>query len=864
VSRFADPERAAKAFERIARLTGDPALTVDDPLFEGCPDPDQALTTLERWLKASTNPATAWGHLLGSGPLARLLTGLLGASHQLGDVLVQNPERATLLLDPAALAERPSVAGARTEARRLLGEAHSYWHRLDRLRFVKQRWMLTIAGCDLARLWPEEDVWSALADVAEALVVEAAEVVWAHLGGAAPCPVAIVAMGKLGGRELNYSSDVDLLYVLPDEADADTEAKATRLCEVLGRAVSDRMGRGALYRVDLRLRPFGGTGPILNRFQAVQGYYERYAEPWELLALIRSRVLGGGPLTEEWEAMRQRLAFPEQIVEWAVEGLLVMREQVEVLAPEEDLKRGAGGIRDVEFLTQILQMLGGWAGPSLRVAGTLPAIRALAAAGTLPAEEAADLIRGYTLLRQVEHRVQIAGDRQTHSLPSSPAARDYLARSLGMTGAGELLERLDETRRRLRAIWDGRMRRVAGEDPAQRLDDALGRLAIPAKAWLESLGEPGAFARALLENADSLQRFERALRDAPALVPLLHQDLALSEQLLSGEIEEPEGFGVRLAAVERAGTTAELARAMARAWRGAALAWALGGGWPLGTELARVADATARTLLRLAEAPLDVIALGSWASGELSPGSDLDALLLAGAAGGRAEAGAERVLAHVAVARRGGAPLDLDLRLRPDGRKGPLVRSDGAFLAYASGAMESWERFALTQARLVTGRPEALALVHRAAFGGAADLAELRRMKRRIETERVPAQHLRRHVKLGWGGLDDIRWLVGVRLIRAAPPAPPEASLDARLAFLGSARELNAAEIAVVRDAHSFLVALRDWLWLLGMPDDVLPENPHKLDHLARVMGLEEGNALLARHREHAEGVRALLEDAWA
>lgn len=849
--------------ERIARLTSDEPLVLDDALFQGCADADQALSYLEQWLKASANPATAWRHLLDSGPLGRLLVDLLGVSHQLGDVLVQGPERANLILDPATLTERPTIDGVREEARRLLRDASAYRHRLDRLRYVRQGWMLRVAACDIGRLWPEEHVWTAISDVAEALLVECAEAVWEHLGGEGACPVAIVGMGKLGGRELNYSSDTDLVYVLPDEADPAQESLAVRFCEAFGRAVSDRMGRGALYRVDLRLRPFGGAGPIVSRMTSIEGYYERYAEPWECMALIRSKVLGGGALASRWEAMRARVAFPDQIVEWAVEGLIQMRGQVEEFGEVGDLKRGAGGIRDVEFLVQILQMLRGRAEPALRVPGTLPAIRAMVVAGVLDAPTASAMADGYTLLRQVEHRIQIAGDQQTHALPSDPTARDFLARSLGLGSFAELDGVVDSCRRRMREIWDGTLRRTGASEPMRRLDDALGRHAAAGRSWLDALGEPETYARAMLENADSLRRFESMLAGAPALVPYLHRDHALTEQVISGEIEEPEGLEVRLRSIDRASSTDDLARSVAGAWRAAIGGWVLGAEWVLGPELSRIWDAAARALIRLSGAAFDAIALGSWAASEGQPGSDLDVLFLTAGDPGRAEPAAEKFLAHVAVARRAGAPIEFDLRLRPEGRRGALVRSHDAFRAYEAASMEPWERLALTQARLVAGATDSLALVQHAAFGKPPDLAELRHMKRRIEAERVPAQHQHRNIKLGWGALDDIRWQVAIRMMRLGSGPPPGATLSDSLGHLASHGALNAAETEVLRAAHRFFSGLRCRLWALGIADDVLPENPNKLDQLAVAMGLQEGNVLLAQRREHAEGVRALFEEAW-
>lgn len=873
MARFVDPESARNAFERIGRLTSQP---VDDFMahaFDANPNPDQALVHFERWLNALGNPSTQFANLRHGG-LGPLLLMLMGASHQLADVLVQNPELADLVLDPDALAERPTAAQVVKEGRRLLQGARSYHHELDRLRFLKQGWYLRLAVNDLASSWPESDVWHSLSELADGLLELLVEVVWKHYAAerniAAPCPVSIVGFGKLGGHELNYSSDIDLVYVIPDDTDETTERHAGRFCELLGQACQGRMSRGALFRVDLRLRPFGRSGPIVSRMRALESYYERYAEAWEHLALIRSRVvIGDRRLAERWDAMRERVSFAPLRGEWVIEELLAMRERVEELGGERDVKRGAGGIRDVEFLTQILQMLEGHAHPELRVRPTTDALAVARGLGLVRPADAEMLTEGYTLLRQVEHRIQLVGDLQTHEIPSDEKAKETLARGLGFHGAHEFEERLSDVRTEIRAIYTRTLRTggLRSGDPRDAVAKALGKDSAAALAWIDALASPSEFYATLVGNEGSLRRLSRIARFAPKLVEGLRADYALTEQLLSGEIEEDQNPAERIRRLEPSANKQALATALRRAWTAATVRWVLLGEGRLGPDLAAVADAGLVHILNQVAPELDVLALGSYGSCDQSWASDEDALFLVGESVSFADAerSAQAVLQTLRDLAPLGSPLHVDLRLRPEGRSGALVRTDEGFEAYRANDMESWERFALGRARLVKGRERALELVRKAAYEpklDAAMLDELLYMKHRIETERVAPQHIGRQIKLGRGGLDDIDWLVQLALMAEPSALTPDAiDAESRLRCLADSKQLNLAEVAELRHARRLHLATREMVLLLGYEPDIVPENPDKLERLAQALGYGTGNAFLAEHNGACDSVRTLYEE---
>src|SRR5579862_3622919 len=346
---FKHPEAAVNTMDRLAALTG---ISLDAGLFSESPDPDQALLNLERWLNATASPSLYLQQALDDPEVGKLLFRLLGTSQPIADSLVQNPELASIVFDREELTAIPSPTLVIEQGKQLLSDATSYSHGLDRLRYLKQRWMLPIVVNDLARLWPEPVVWKAISDVAEALVALTLDLVWEDQkqsrGLDGECPIMVVGYGKLGGEELNYSSDIDLVYIFRDGGE---EIRLSRVCEALTRALTDRMGRGQLFRVDLRLRPYGGIGPVAASMGSAESYYDLYAEPWEIQALLRSKPIAGpNELFVRWEAMRVRHCFKPMLATEAIEESLAMRARTEQAAGDGDIKRGAGGIRDVEFL----------------------------------------------------------------------------------------------------------------------------------------------------------------------------------------------------------------------------------------------------------------------------------------------------------------------------------------------------------------------------------------------------------------------------------------------------------------------------------------------------------------------------------
>ncbi len=865
MSPFADPEAALRARARLEEIGGGSLDGFFDDAFAENPAPDAALTNLERWLQATSNAGIHLQQVIDAGPLGKLLMTLLGSSQPIADSLIQNPELASLVLDPTQVSLLPTRAGIVEEGSRMLAASSSHSHALDRLRFLKQRWNLGIVVNDLAGTWAQPQVWLALSELAEALIELAARLAAQENSSD---PVAVIAFGKLGGCELNYSSDVDLVYVAPDGLDMQQEQACSKFCEALGRALTVRMGRGWLYRVDLRLRPYGAAGPIVRSVKGYEAYYQAYAEPWEVLALLRSRpIVGPAEIAERWERMRETTCFRPRLSEVALEQILAMKSRIQDSSADDDLKRGAGGIRDVEFLTQVLQLVNGHGRPELQVRPTLDAIAALDAAGILEHSVALALAEGYVFLRRLEHRTQLVGDRQTHSIPASSQARESLARMMGLGSWKQLEAKLSFHRRTIQTLYQSTLQQEDGPaDEREAVRGRLGSLGPAALQWFDVLPESASYYEGLLANEGSLRRVETILAFAPRLVPNLKASLPLTENLLSGEIEEAADPAARIGLVADDEPLETLADAVVSANTATIARWVLTPDFDLNAEITRTAEAVVAACLRRLGARLDVIGLGSFGNMEMGPDSDIDLLFLTHEPErhAEAEATAQRFLGLIGRLKRLGSPFDVDLRLRPEGGKGMLARTFEGFRTYDLHGMEMWERFALGHARLVAGSPKALALVLESAYFlplTPERLQDLVSMKRRVETERVLPQHLKRQVKLGHGGLNDIEWLVHLIEMRypTATDAGTTTDMEQRIRNVGRAQLINAFEVELLIEARRHLLDVRTRLYLLGLSDDLVPENPDKLNRLAASCGLEDANAFLARHEPIVEAVRRML-----
>jgi glutamate-ammonia-ligase adenylyltransferase len=430
-------------------------------------DPDGALLGLVRFMEsAAAVPGMREAvvtALRDDSTARRRLLAVLGASSALGDHLVAHPEHWTAVTEarPVAATERVSrlVAavgspGSETPA--------------DALRIGYREQLLGIAALDTTAEDPLEALpptAAALADLAAAALEAALWIARDEVGpDAARTRFAVIAMGKTGGRELNYISDVDVIFVAePAEGVAEEEAiaVATELATRLMRLCSASTGAGSLWQVDPALRPEGKNGPLVRTVASHRAYYERWAKTWEFQALLKARPVAGD--TEVGQAYCdavQPMVWQASSRENFVDDVQAMRRRVEDHIPkaeaERQIKLGAGGLRDVEFSVQLLQLVHGRADESLRTATTLEGLAALSAGGYVGREDAATLEAAYRYLRALEHRIQLYRLRRTHLMPTSEDDLRRLGRSLGhRSGPAEaVLEQWRARRREVRRLHE--------------------------------------------------------------------------------------------------------------------------------------------------------------------------------------------------------------------------------------------------------------------------------------------------------------------------------------------------------------------------------------------------------------------------
>jgi [glutamine synthetase] adenylyltransferase / [glutamine synthetase]-adenylyl-L-tyrosine phosphorylase len=893
----------------------------------GAADPDLALRQLDRLREAAgrsgTDPPPE-----GDDRTWHRLVAVLGASTALGDHLVAHPADWRLL---AIAPETPPHAGVAEPA----GLLTSY-----------RRALLVIAADDLTGGTDVEQTMTRLTALADATLATA----YQFAGGPERSPhLAVVAMGKCGGGELNYVSDVDVIFVVGDGSGVGAGSAVDLAAATTVAATLMAICGQVAWPVDAALRPEGGRGPLVRTLASHLAYYRRWARTWEFQALLKARPAAGDlALGDRWRSELQPLIWAAAQRPDAVGDIRAMRARIVDSVPrhqvDREIKRGPGGLRDIEFAVQLLQLVHGRGDESLRVAGTLPALRALAEGGYVGRADGDALIAAYRFLRTVEHRLQLQRLRRTHLVPDDPAALRWLAHALGYAGdarrdaveafdadwvahAGQvrrlhakllyrpLLEAVarvpTESLRLTPEAARDRLELLGFADPSgalrhlQALTGGVSRTAAIQRTLLPVLLEEFAGApepdrgllayRRVSEALGAAPWYLRLLRDAGPVALRLARVLGLSRWCVDLLTRDPEALRLladdaelepRPAHVLREGFAASAARyqpaamaavAAVRALRRrelfrVAAADVLAGGElaperPLdpdavGRALSDVAGATLAAALDVAVAGAPaglrfaVIGMGRLGGDEMGYASDADVLFVhdppAGMAedeaSGAAHAVAER-LRELLGAPAPEPPLGVDADLRPEGRQGPLVRSLAAYARYYDRWSAVWEAQALLRARYVCGDADLagrfLAVADRVRYPVAGlsreQLTEIRRIKARVETERMPrGADPRVHTKLGRGGLADVEWAVQLLQLRHAG-AVAGLCTTRTLGALGAAREaglVGAADAEALAAGWTLATRVRNALTLVrGRAADELPAHGPVLAGVVGVLG---------------------------
>ncbi|MFE4953775.1 bifunctional [glutamine synthetase] adenylyltransferase/[glutamine synthetase]-adenylyl-L-tyrosine phosphorylase [Streptomyces sp. NPDC056653] len=431
---FTDPSAA----ERLLDLPALSTVRTDSVLLDALgatADPDLALKGLVRLVEAvdADERRVLLDTLITAKPLRDRLLGVLGASEALGDHLARHPRDWHALVTYEATDLHPGVAEFEHELARA-GDP-------DSLRVAYRRCLLAIAARDVCGTTDVAETAAELADLATATLRAALAIArTAAPEDAAVCRLAVIAMGKCGGHELNYVSDVDVIFVA-EPFDGAEESRAvqgaTRLAAHMMRICSDTTVEGTIWPVDANLRPEGRNGPLVRTLSSHLAYYQRWAKTWEFQALLKARPVAGDPeLGAEYVDAVSPLVWQAADRENFVGDVQKMRRRVVDNIPadrvDREIKLGPGGLRDVEFAVQLLQLVHGRSDASLHSGSTLEALRALAGGGYVGRVDAAQLDDAYRFLRAMEHRIQLYRLRRTHLVPEDEADLRRLGRSLGM------------------------------------------------------------------------------------------------------------------------------------------------------------------------------------------------------------------------------------------------------------------------------------------------------------------------------------------------------------------------------------------------------------------------------------------------
>ncbi len=399
----------------------------------------------------------------------KVLCALISGSEIIAERLVSNPEWLRDILNLENLKSKSSKERLKRQIKTELApliDSQEYGKALATLRIFKQKQTARIAARDLSGIATIEEILEEISDLADVCLDSVYEILWAQFTNKFGAPYhkdplsnrwvntsfAVIGLGKLGGRELNYSSDIDVIFVYTDEGllsrqppQPDTELTKgmsnhqffTRLAEAFIFEVSNPAPEGRLYRIDLRLRPEGKSGPLVRSIESYENFYAQYGQTWERLMLIKARgVAGDDRLANEFIETIQPFRFPRSVSERVLEDISEMKERIEnevVKSGELDrnIKLGRGGIREIEFIVQLHQLIYGGKMPFIQEANTLACMKKLSAYELLPMQEVQALQEAYKFLRKLEHRLQMEREQQTHTIPSQKENKIRLARLMG-------------------------------------------------------------------------------------------------------------------------------------------------------------------------------------------------------------------------------------------------------------------------------------------------------------------------------------------------------------------------------------------------------------------------------------------------
>ena len=944
-------------------LTNNPSLDSKLEFIKDSPDPDAALSALAKITSSGGFDIDSLAE-----EDFRTLATLLGSSMAIAEHLERHPSQINYALETTDV---PTASQMQTDLLSSVSTLH--WDEaLLALRVAYRRQVCAIASVDL-RAGNESTailpgIAQALSDLADAVIASALVIARSNVTNDDKVRMSVIAMGKCGARELNYVSDVDVMFVVePAEGSSDQEAISigTEIAKAVIQACSAVTAEGAIWDVDAALRPEGKSGALVRTLNSYLDYYHRWAQTWEYQALLKARPMAGDfELGSEFVAAVSPLIWQASSRPNFVDDVQAMRERVTDLLPAKDadreLKLGRGGLRDVEFAVQLLQMVHGRTDDLVRNPNTLIALEQLATWGYVGRDDAATLDSAYRFLRTLEHRIQLFRMRRTHIMPTEESDQRRLGRSMGFSldPVSDLTKEWKKHAREVRRIHeklfyrpllqavaklDSSDSKLSTEDATSRLK-ALGyvdpenalrhlesltsgvtrraviqRTLLPVMLeWFATTPDPDAgllgfrrvsealgttpwYLRLLRDESATAQRLAIILGSSRYATDLLLKSpdavnfLATEDSLLPKS--EAELLEEALATAQRYEDPAEAVLAL-RAMRrrelfkiSASDILGLTDIETVGNQLTAVTTATISGTLsaivsNTQDAPrFSIIAMGRYGGGELSYGSDADVMFVYGdveeaKSPDSAEQAAQAAhsianeLRTLLMAPSTDPELAIDADLRPEGKSGPLVRSLKSFEAYYQNWSSGWETQALLRAKPVAGdetlSAEFLALIDpiRYKSDGLPDseLREIRRLKARMETERLPrGVDPGLHTKLGPGGLSDIEWLVQIKQLQYGFERTNITSTETLPALREEVASglVSQSDFAQLEAAWKLVMRVRNASMLVrGRATDTVPTDLIELSRVSHLLGygLRGGQQLTDEYRRLTRRSRAVIK----
>ncbi len=436
-------------------------------------DPDASLVNFEHFVNKAGDREDLYRYLAENPRSIEILVRLFVGSQFLTQILIRNPDYLQRLTQHKRLADIKSREDFVGQGKLATADIEVSADRLNALRKYQQWELLRLAACDSFHLMDLKSVTLQLALLADALVQLCLNEVVKETG--TECDdFCVIAFGKLGGEELNYSSDIDLVFVCQSQAE-----RLWGVGQKLIKAIGDATSEGFLYRVDMRLRPWGKSGPLVTTCDAYVEYLKRHGRLWEKQALIKARPIAGNIRVGRELLARMTPFIYDVDPEEARLGVLDMKQRIEQRLTQQgkewgEVKSGRGSIRDVEFITQFLQLKYARQDPAVRSINTLDALVRLVDFDHIHADEYRHLSSGYICLRTIEHALQLMNNQPEHSLPSSTRELDWLARRLDFPGPQEFVAHYEQHGRAIRRVYEKYI--VRGEDgktPSPQTGDAL-------------------------------------------------------------------------------------------------------------------------------------------------------------------------------------------------------------------------------------------------------------------------------------------------------------------------------------------------------------------------------------------------------